>query len=110
MMRSTSNRRLLLPLGTLLLAGAVGISVFLVARPASVDSQSSTERVPDVAPVTLDWDIVDSDNGPSLLRAKVPGGWLVVVPGEAGGVTYYSDPRGNWGAERKGIPRPRRDE
>ncbi len=32
----------------------------------------------------------------NVYRAKVPGGWLVVVVDNASGVTFYPDPEHNW--------------
>jgi hypothetical protein len=32
----------------------------------------------------------------NFYRAKVPGGWLVVVADNATGLTFYPDPEHNW--------------
>ena len=45
-----------------------------------------------VSEITFHWEDVKSDMG--MRRAKVPGGWLVVVTGA--GVTFYPDPEHQW--------------
>jgi hypothetical protein len=32
----------------------------------------------------------------NVYRAKVPGGWLVLVVDNASGLTFYPDPKHNW--------------
>ncbi|MGA2269588.1 MAG: hypothetical protein ABSH44_14055 [Bryobacteraceae bacterium] len=55
------------------------------------------EQTAPAAPVRskakLQWEPLDSSDY-SLLRAKVPGGWLVALAGA--GVTFYPDPEHQW--------------
>lgn len=43
---------------------------------------------------TMQWEPLESGQVP-LLRAKVPGGWLVAASGGAG-LAYYPDPQHQW--------------
>ncbi|MCP5111371.1 MAG: hypothetical protein GY953_11110 [bacterium] len=42
----------------------------------------------------LKWEQVTSNRNQEVIRAKVPGGWLVAVGGA--GLTFYPDPAHNW--------------
>lgn len=54
--------------------------------------------------MALVWEKLESsDSGRSVwvtLRAKVPGGWLVIVGiDDGGGITFYPDPSHLWNGE-----------
>lgn len=49
------------------------------------------------------WEEISKERVGSLMRAKVPGGWLVIyfheggwVGRQTGGVTFYPDPKHEW--------------
>jgi hypothetical protein len=60
------------------------------AAPAQQTAPSEPITVPGKA--KLQWEPLDSDV--ALLRAKVPGGWLVALAGAS--VTFYPDPEHQW--------------
>jgi hypothetical protein len=65
------------------------------AAPAAQTAPSEPVAVPSKA--KLQWEQLDSGPGvpgPYLLRAKVPGGWLVALAGAS--VTFYPDPKHRW--------------
>ena len=87
-MRSTM---LMTVLGTMFLAAALG---FPWTREASSQADISGGKA---APPVFVWEAMTTRNGPALLRAKVPGGWLVAVdPQQGGGMTFYADPLDKW--------------
>jgi hypothetical protein len=53
------------------------------AEPAKVVAETGELR----------WQAVNSSGGPALLRAKVPGGWLV---SSGSGIAFYPDPGHAW--------------
>jgi hypothetical protein len=68
-------------------AGAIGPE----APAAPAGQTASSEPVPSKA--KLQWEQLDSSDY-ALLRAKVPGGWLVALAGTS--VTFYADPEHQW--------------
>ena len=65
------------------------------AAPAEQTAPSEPVALPSKA--KLQWEPLDSGPGmpgPYLLRAKVPGGWLVALAGAS--VTFYADPEHQW--------------
>jgi hypothetical protein len=45
----------------------------------------------------LKWEKVENnDDGTRVLRAKVPGGWLVMSQFSGTGLTFYPDPDHSW--------------
>ena len=42
----------------------------------------------------LQWEELASSQSQKVMRAKVPGGWLVLYQGS--GITFYPDPKHNW--------------
>ena len=49
------------------------------------------------------WEEISKESVGSIMRAKVPGGWLVIyfhkggaVGFQAGGLTFYPDPKHEW--------------
>jgi hypothetical protein len=73
------------------------------ARPigdaADVPASSSPSQAaafapaPAVKPLQVHWEELSSNQG-ALLRAKVPGGWLVAMRGSGAG--FYPDPEHAW--------------
>jgi hypothetical protein len=63
------------------------------AEESPAPTPSSGEPPAPAAP-RLQWEPVDSSHVP-LLRAKVPGGWLIASNSGAG-VTFYPDPGHEW--------------
>jgi hypothetical protein len=64
------------------------------AAPAAPAEQTApSEPVPVAGQARLQWEPLDSSDY-GLLRAKVPGGWLVALAGA--GVTFYPDPEHQW--------------
>lgn len=61
------------------------------AAPAEQTAPSEPVALPSKA--KLQWEPLDSSDY-ALLRAKVPGGWLVVMAGAS--VTFYADPEHQW--------------
>lgn len=56
---------------------------------AKQTAEAATEAAP-----TLQWEQVTSSNRLNVMRAKVPGGWLVLVNGA--GLTHYPDSEHRW--------------
>ena len=65
------------------------------AAPAAsvTPSTPATGKTESAAP-RLQWATVETSHGP-LLRAKVPGGWLIAA-GSGAGPSFYPDPYHNW--------------
>jgi hypothetical protein len=64
------------------------------AKPAvgeSADSATAAAAAP--KEVQLNWEELSS-NYAAVLRAKIPGGWLISV--KSSGVTFYPDPEHSW--------------
>jgi hypothetical protein len=59
------------------------------ASPAASDAARPAPLAP-----SLQWTPVDTSHIP-LLRAKVPGGWLIAA-GSGAGLTFYPDPSHQW--------------
>lgn len=66
------------------LGGAVSVTVSVEDEP-----------VPAAAPVQIRWETLRTSNG-SLLRAKVPGGWLLTGVSAGGSLTFYPDAKHEW--------------
>ena len=67
------------------------------ALPAPAQQAAPSEPVALPSKAKLEWEQLDSGPGmpgPYLLRAKVPGGWLVALAGAS--VTFYPDPEHQW--------------
>ena len=50
-------------------------------------------------PQFIDWEPIESGKGLSVLRDRVPGGWLVYASNSFyhhGGLTFYPDPEHQW--------------
>jgi hypothetical protein len=58
--------------------------------PESAAPSASGASQPTPAAHRLQWEPLDSSHAP-LLRAKVPGGWLIAA-GSGAGLTFYPDP------------------
>jgi hypothetical protein len=43
----------------------------------------------------LQWQLLQSSHG-EILRAKVPGGWLILAAGGGGALAFYPDPDHRW--------------
>ncbi len=69
---------------------ASAVNAAAPAAPAQQTAPSRPVTVPSQA--KLQWESLDSDQ--ALLRAKVPGGWLVALHGAS--VTFYPDPEHQW--------------
>jgi hypothetical protein len=57
-------------------------------------------------PQFFDWESIESNKGLSVLRVRVPGGWLVYASNsfhQHGGLTFYPDPEHQW--KGGGLPR-----
>ena len=77
----------------LALLGALLLGVVLGLPVREADSQVDTKALP---PVFV-WEAMTTQNGPALLRAKVPGGWFIAVdPRQGSGLTFYADPLDKW--------------
>ena len=59
---------------------------------AAAESPAAAEN-PAPEQAALQWEPLDSSHG-SLMRAKVPGGWLVALGGA--GLAFYPDPGHQW--------------
>ncbi len=62
-----------------------------VAAPAAAVGKPEAAKAAVTEP-KLRWQQLDS-GGPALMRAKVPGGWLIAA---GSGVTFYPDPTHSW--------------
>ena len=62
---------------------------------ASAQQTAPGEPIPVISKAKLQWEPLDSSDY-ALLRAKVPGGWLVALAGAS--VTFYPDPEHQWAA------------
>lgn len=60
--------------------------------PAPAAAAAQPQATP--AQAGLQWEPLESSHY-SLMRAKVPGGWLVAA-GNGAGLTFYPDPRHQW--------------
>ena len=74
-----------------ILEAAIGLAK-PVGRGAEAPAVSLESRNPEAA---IQWQPIKSSLQP-VLRAKVPGGWLVLVAGGNGGLTFYPDPEHRW--------------
>jgi hypothetical protein len=57
-------------------------------------------------PQFIDWEPIESNKGLTVLRDRVPGGWLVYACNSFhhhGGLTFYPDPEHQWNGGR--LPR-----
>jgi hypothetical protein len=63
------------------------------APPAPAQQTAPREPVALPSKAKLQWEPLDSSDY-ALLRAKVPGGWLVAMAGAS--VTFYADPEHQW--------------
>jgi hypothetical protein len=69
--------------------------VFVSAVNAgAIEQAAPSEPVTVTSKAKLQWERLDSSSDYALLRAKVPGGWLVALGGT--GVTFYPDPEHQW--------------
>jgi hypothetical protein len=51
---------------------------------------------------------VDSTVSARVSRAKIPGGWLLIVTSNSGGgLTFYSDPQHKWDGNSLPVERPK---
>jgi hypothetical protein len=66
----------------------------LAPAPESAAPDASDAGQPAPAAPRLRWEPVNSSHAP-LLRAKVPGGWLIAA-GSGAGLTFYPDPGHEW--------------
>ena len=62
------------------------------AEPATPAASSAGQSAP--AAPRLQWELLDSSHAP-LLRARVPGGWLIAA-GSGAGLAFYPDPGHEW--------------
>jgi len=69
------------------------VFVSAVNPAAPAEQAAPSEPVPLPSKAKLQWEQLDSSHQ-ALLRAKVPGGWLVALPGVS--VTFYPDPKHRW--------------
>ena len=74
-----------------LLASAVNAGAIEPEAAVAQTAPSETVTVPSQA--KLQWEQLDSSHY-AVLRAKVPGGWLVALGGAS--VTFYADPEHLW--------------
>ena len=80
-----------------LLVSATDPKAWKAQRASTAESVSpapSRTAQPAPPPPGLQWVPLDSSH-PSLLRAKVPGGWLLAA-GSGAGLTFYPDPDHQW--------------
>jgi hypothetical protein len=69
--------------------------VFVAAVNAgAIEQAAPSEPVTVASKAKLQWEPLDSSSDRALLRAKVPGGWLVALAGAS--VTFYPDPEHQW--------------
>ena len=69
-----------------------------VASPQPSGTGAQAAAAPLESPVSepaIQWQPIKSSHQP-VLRTKVPGGWLVLVAGGSGGLTFYPDPEHRW--------------
>ena len=72
---------------------AVPAQSFKPGPPANGTPDKESRPAP-IAEPALQWEPVKSSHHPDVIRARVPGGWLVSVPGA--GLAFYPDPEHRW--------------
>ena len=79
-----------------LLASATDPRAWKAQRAPAAESAAPAASTAGPAPAAhrLQWEPLDSSHIP-LLRAKVPGGWLIEA-GSGAGLTFYPDPGHEW--------------
>lgn len=66
----------------------------LKTEPAASDAPRQEPSPAVIAEPALDWQEVKSSQRQKVMRARVPGGWLVSV--DRAGVAFYPDPEHRW--------------